>query len=117
MNSFSPGGGSTDVLRQQDVVLGGTTYTDLAWQNRNRIQNPPELCEMFLAPNEGCVICLNGVEYVSRRDQQFGFVWDSLPCRAVNEFVQLQKTNLGGKKGENWIQLTLRVVRYPQPTS
>jgi hypothetical protein len=33
----------------------------------------------------------------------------------VNEFIQLQKVKLG--KGENWIQLTLRPVRYPQPTS
>jgi hypothetical protein len=113
--SFNPGGGNTDVLRPEGSVQLGTNYTQMAWENRARIENPPEPCEMFLAPNEGCVICLNGVEYVSRRDAQFGFIWDGLPCRAVNEFIQLQKVKLG--KGENWIQLTLRPVRYPQPTS
>jgi hypothetical protein len=115
--SFNAGGGNHDILRPEgSVKLGGVSYTDLAWQNRARLQTPAEHCEMFIAPNEGCTICLNGVEYVSRRDHQFGFVWDGLPCRAVNEFIQLQKVKLG-EKGDNWIQLTLMAVRYPQPTS
>jgi hypothetical protein len=69
--SFNPGGGNTDILCSEPVNIGVTNFTDLAWANRARIENPPERCEMFLAPNEGCVICLDGVEYVSRRDAQF----------------------------------------------
>jgi hypothetical protein len=114
--SFNAGGGNNDILRPEgSVKLGGVSYTDLAWQNRARLQTPAEHVEMFLAPNEGCVICFDGVEYVSRRDAQLGFIWE-LPCRSVNQYIQAQKVKLG-EKGDNWIQLTLRVVRYPQPTS
>ena len=117
MSFSSPGGGTAAYENPGgEIRLGGVSYTDLAWQNRARLQTPAEHCEMFLAADEGCIICLNGVEYVSRRDHQFGFVWDGLPCRAVNEFIQLQKVKLG-EKGDNWIQLTLLPVRYPQPTS
>jgi hypothetical protein len=94
------------------AVVGSQSYRDVADANRARLLRGLETgpVAMFLAPNEGCVISLGGTEYVSRRDHQYGFVWE-LPVRPVNEFLQGQKLSFG-KKGKDWVVLQLRQVSY-----
>jgi hypothetical protein len=111
--SFSSGTGGT---RQFEHQSGGNTlgpsWRDVADSNRARLLKGLETgpTSLYLAPNEGCVIRLGGVQYVSQRHPVYGFTWEGLPVREVNEFLQQQKLKFGRKGGKDWIQLNLKPV-------
>jgi hypothetical protein len=113
--NFNAGGGNNDILRPEGAVnIGVVSMTDMAWQNRQRIENPPELAVMIRVTSPNLSLKLNGVTYTARKHGYHGWVIDNVPVRLLNELAVLDipLPDLGGKKkAGNSARLSFEVVQ------